>query len=326
VVNPDVGGTRSGSVQTVDRLATAALVVLSAATLAGLLGRIWWVFDLAAAFKVQSMLGFLILAAVFALLRTRGRLLLCLVGLLVSTVPVASLFLAGPDQATASEPALRLMFLNTEIRGADPDSLITELELAQHDLVLLSAATDNWADTLQNATIPYQVVLRRAPGTDLEWVVLARPDLELESSPISLGGGGRDAVVLETRIDDTPVLILAMHPPSPITAELAAIHSRQMSAAANWVRAQGDPVIVIGDLNATPWSSGFDDLLELGGMLDSQVGLGPQASWPARLGPLGIPIDHALHTPELKVLERSLGPSHRSDHRSLRVVFAVERS
>ena len=41
-----------------------------------------------------------------------------------------------------------------------------------------------------------------------------------------------------------------------------------------------------------------------------------QPSWPARFGPIGLPIDHVLHSPQLTTVDRQLAPPiGSSDHR-----------
>ena len=77
------------------------------------------------------------------------------------------------------------------------------------------------------------------------------------------------------------------------------------------------PVLVVGDLNATPWSSGFRALERRGSLVDSLRGRGLQPSWPEGFGPLMIPIDHALHTTDLAVADRRTGPASGSAHRPL---------
>lgn len=305
-------------------MATVALILLVVVTLAGLAGEAWWVLDLAAALKPQLALGFLVLVGVFIWFRIPVLAVVSLIGLVLNVVPIAALYSGAPGSAAEDGPVLDLMFLNTEIRDANPEALIEELEDGEHDVVVLAAATRRWADLLQEADIPYVIKARPSLGTGSEWVVLARYGVDLDAMPMKLGVGGRDALVQQTRIGDTPITILAMHPPSPVTADLAATHGDQMAAAAAWASAQDDPVVIIGDLNATPWSTDMGRLLENGGLVNSQKGFGLQASWPAILGPLGIPIDHALHGTELVTVNRSVGPSYGSDHRSLLVSVAVD--
>lgn len=83
--------------------------------------------------------------------------------------------------------------------------------------------------------------------------------------------------------------------------------------------------IVLGDLNATPWSHAFRALLEDGELVSSQRGHGIQGSWRREPWPLSLPIDHCLHAPSLVTLERHLGPFLGSDHRPLHVALAPAR-
>jgi endonuclease/exonuclease/phosphatase (EEP) superfamily protein YafD len=70
----------------------------------------------------------------------------------------------------------------------------------------------------------------------------------------------------------------------------------------------------VGDLNTTPWGHAFRALVLDSGLRDSSRGFGFQWSWPASFWPLGIPIDHALVSDGVNVLDRRMGPSIGSDH------------
>ena len=102
--------------------------------------------------------------------------------------------------------------------------------------------------------------------------------------------------------------------PDP-TSNRVAFHTALRNAA-QWAKSQANAAIIIGDLNATPWS------------VNSQLGRGPGMTWPA--GAFGdtpltmIPIDHCLHTADLETIARQTGPSLGSDHRALRVTLAVK--
>jgi endonuclease/exonuclease/phosphatase (EEP) superfamily protein YafD len=299
------------------------LVVLVTATAVGFLGRRFWIFDLAAALRVHYALGFLVLAVLFASTRHRWLLAVSVLGLVTNLALIIPLYVAGPGQVAGDAPVVRVMFLNTQIRGADVNELIEDLARGEPDLVFLSAATDAWADALEEAPIPYRVAQRRPRGVDLELVVLARVGLSVETSLQDFGEGGRDLAVQVLSLGETPVQFLAMHPVSPATPERAAAHREQIEAIADWVRRQDDPVVVLGDLNTTPWSSAFHMLMAEGGLVNSQKGFGVQASWPAFLGPLGVPIDHVLHSQGLTTVDRSLGPGYGSEHRSVHVAIAL---
>jgi endonuclease/exonuclease/phosphatase (EEP) superfamily protein YafD len=82
---------------------------------------------------------------------------------------------------------------------------------------------------------------------------------------------------------------------------------------------------LLGDLNVTPWSPYFQELLAATGLRDSARGWGLQPSWPTMSLLLRVPIDHCLISPELHVTERTLGPDIGSDHFPLLVTLAVQR-
>ena len=93
-------------------------------------------------------------------------------------------------------------------------------------------------------------------------------------------------------------------------------------AAAGQVEAGRAPVL-LGDLNATPFSAGVRPLRTVG-LRDSLAagGLWTAGSWPAWPGPLRIAIDHCWHDPGLVTLARTVGPALGSDHRPLEVALA----
>ena len=82
-------------------------------------------------------------------------------------------------------------------------------------------------------------------------------------------------------------------------------------------------MIVIGDLNLTPWSPRFRALLDDGGLGDSRVGFGHHATWPVWFPLLLIPIDHVLADPEIKVYRREVGPAVGSDHYPVLVELGI---
>jgi endonuclease/exonuclease/phosphatase (EEP) superfamily protein YafD len=132
------------------------------------------------------------------------------------------------------------------------------------------------------------------------------------------------AAAIEIPLDDGALTILGMHPPSPTTGARTARRNELLDQAGDWIRGRVGPVLVVGDLNATPWSAGHRALRRGGGLIDSLRGRGLQPTWPDGWGPVMIPIDHALHTVDLAVAERRTGPATGSAHRPL--IITVGRS
>lgn len=128
---------------------------------------------------------------------------------------------------------------------------------------------------------------------------------------------------------DDCLTLIGMHaqmplaPPGPAGAK----RDRQLLAVAELARqAPNGRVLLIGDLNATPWSPGFRAMLEASGLRDTApmlglAGLAP--TWPSWLpGWLGLNIDHALIGRGLTLRQRGLVDDPASDHRALWVEVA----
>ena len=126
------------------------------------------------------------------------------------------------------------------------------------------------------------------------------------------------------------VWVIAVHTLPPVSAGYAAERGEQFDALGQRVRAaegEGHQVVVIGDLNATPWSAPFRQLIQETGLRDTAVGFGPSGTWPTPAGwLLGIPLDHVLVGPEVTLLARWIGPSLGSDHRPVAAELVMPRS
>jgi endonuclease/exonuclease/phosphatase (EEP) superfamily protein YafD len=299
-------------------IVTVGLLLLS---VVAFLGARWWVFDLVANLRVQLML-LLTLIALPALMTRRWWVSAAAVaGAMLNLAVVAPLLFGSPEPPPAAGEHLDITFFNTKIR-AEVDMVIAHLASRDDDIVVLTATTPSWFDRLEDSSLPLHVVAgsRLVPG--LEIIVLARdPDAEVTIHARS--SAARDALVEATiELDGGPVHVLGTHPVSPLTPLRAERRDLALEWIGSWPKRRDAPVVVVGDLNATPWSAPFRRMLDRSGLADSLDLHGIQPSWPAGLGPLGIPIDHVLHSPELTAVERELGPSFGSDHRMVHARIA----
>jgi endonuclease/exonuclease/phosphatase (EEP) superfamily protein YafD len=101
-----------------------------------------------------------------------------------------------------------------------------------------------------------------------------------------------------------------------VGATLSDIRDQMLRAISSWAAEREGPRVVVGDLNATPWSVAMREILAEGPLRSTQR-FGLQATWPSWLGPLGLPIDHVLVAGPLEPVARSIEPAFGSDHRML---------
>ena len=308
-------------------LSAAAVTLLLSTVLAWTLGSRWWVAELLANLPVQHALAFAVLLVAAAALRHRWLLALSVAGLVANlaiTAPILLTLQRGePLPPAEGAPTLDVTFFNTKY-FADEEATIEHLRGRGDDLVVLALAMQPWRAYLEAADLDLHVRAGPGPtdGEDLEMVALVRdPDAEvIVHRPTD---DPRDAIVeVVLDLDGQPIHVLATHPVSPLTAERAAQRDRTLARLAVRATEQDAPVVVVGDLNATPWSPQLQAMALEAELIDSQVGFGLQPSYPAARGRLGIAIDHVLHSPELTTVARQLGPSFGSDHRMVHARLA----
>ncbi len=304
-------------------LAVAGGVVL-AASLLGFLGSLAWWLDLLANFKLQFAIVLGVVGIVLMVMGRTAAAAAILAGALLNAAVIAPLYYRSPADPAVDGPEVTLASFNIQIGNRLPR--LTWVLQDDPDLVFLFETARVHFDELEEHVPEYEVISGIFDTRDYGATILAREPVEVELLEIARRAG--DAVRVELPVGDGIVVVYGIHPPSPINSRDAHLRDELLAEVGRLVAAETEPVIVIGDLNATPWSEGFRLLAGPADLANSQEGFGYAASWPARLPPFGrIPIDHALHSRDLTVTDRQLGPgTAASDHRPLRVTLTPAAS
>ncbi len=314
---------RSG-VPTVRRVAGGLVVCLgslvSAATLAGLLGSAWWPLDLPSNFRPHFLV---VLAGCAVLAGVLGRRIPAVVFLAGAVVNLALVgpYLWGSGPVPGDGARLEVVSFNVGISNPARGDVMQWLAGEDPDVIFLFESSFEWEDSARFAGIPYQMVAVVPPGRLAGVTVMARPGL---ARLVDTSFDSSSAAAIEVGLGEDRVTILGLHPPSPTTGARSAARNRLLTDAGEWVSTRSGPVLVIGDLNATPWSTGIRSLRWNGRLVDSLLGWGLQPTWPDGWGPLMITIDNALHSLDLATVDRRTGPALGSDHRPL--IVTVTRS
>lgn len=300
------------------RGAAAGVLAGLAASLLGAGGRVWWVLDLFTSFRAQYAALLAACTALCAALRSPRLALLGLLGLAMNLGAVLPLYDAR-RRARADGPQLSVASWNVLVSNRRYDEVIGHVAALDADVVFLLEAGDGWARRLRAAQVPFTVHQPLDPPRGDILVLTRDPDVAVTVRLAEPRGIIEAAMALDGRT----VRVFGIHTSAPIDPRRAAARRRQLGALAALARAASDPVVAVGDLNATPWSRDFR-LLTNEGLVDSQRGFGLQPSWPAWAPPaLRVPIDHAVHGPELVTVARSTGPAAGSDHRLVTITFAL---
>lgn len=325
-------------------------------TIIAFMGDRGWLWSLSAHFRTQYLciqLIALFFASTFFWLRHKEKqsapskietwsnlvFLMVFVGLNLSQVAPyigSSLFFKPASDVS------HLKLLHSNVFGmVNPNrSLIAEVILTEKpDLIDFVEYTEPWRKDLETSGVlkayPYRVV--GASHMALYSKVPLRNARLVFPNPAKHDANAAN-IVASVMVNHRPVNLLIAHPPSPFTPDNLAAQQLMFQ---RWVRHRkqfGTNLLLVGDLNTTPWSREFSQLTQGMKLKDSQLGIGLQPSWPMFFSflpipetfkslaaiPFGISIDHVLASEQIQILSRKTGAFVGSDHLPVIVEFTVQ--
>jgi endonuclease/exonuclease/phosphatase (EEP) superfamily protein YafD len=302
--------------QVARRLCLAGLIGVGAASLVGLLGRLYWLFDLSSHFRVQYLWILFGLSLAFAAQKmwksTAGATAL----LILNAISVLPLYFGPGVPRVSQDDSLEVLVFNVNFENLQHDEISAYVMEQDADVVIILEATAPLTTKLSKALPTYQVIAEDRVDA-FGMLLYSKPPMS-SKKVVYLGDTALPSIAVELSKSGITYSILAVHTMPPVSSDHSAMRDRMLSDAATWARDKPN-ALVLGDLNVTPWSHAFGTLLDAGKLLNSQRGFGIQTTWPNGNWLFSIPIDHALHSPSLVTLGRVVGPFLGSDHRPLRV-------
>lgn len=311
-------------------------------TIAAFLGGVAPVLDATSHFHVQYFAGLLLVAGAMGALR-RWR--MCGV---FGAFAALNLFQflplfwgGGPGSEASTGPGeLTLMSINVERSNRDFGRVVRLIERRRPDAFALLEADRDWIDAMEPLEATYPHSHREPRDHNFGIAFFSRLPLR-EVQAVRLVPEGVLSIIAEMDFDGRALTVLATHPIPPRLWS-AKERNLQLAALAERARIRTNPLVILGDLNTTPWNRHFRSLVRDGGLLDSAKGFGLQPTWPASwsvkarrklgaeakaAGPVWsfgnslfrIPIDHCLHSDELVTVGRAVGGDVGSDHLPLLV-------
>lgn len=291
----------------------------------------WFIGELAASLRWHWLLCGMVLA-LFFLLRRQYLFLAATCALMMYHAP--SVYLLATSDRPALEQGrefrtLRVLQHNTLRFKDNTEAVINALKKhgSEYDVVFLQEVSPKMNKRLNELLpeFPYIIpayfeqrfdnaVLSKYPVANFE--IRMFPDLEI----------GYIRCLFSLDEVGSSVVMYGMHATAPVSPAYWFARNSQFSHIAAEISADVAPhKFLVGDLNLTPYSPVFGQLLEHSGLQNSMVGYGIENTWgsflPLRI--LGLPIDHLLISDGLYVKSKKVGPDHGSDHFSVSTALAV---
>ncbi|WP_165250129.1 endonuclease/exonuclease/phosphatase family protein [Paludisphaera soli] len=297
----------------------------------GFAGAVAGAADLASHFRVAYALAMIPAIATYTVRPRRAWRRAAILGLvlLLDSAAIVVLYLPVRDALDpgSKQTPIRLLQFNTWPKNPRDHEVLALVRSERADVVSLQETSHSLREAVGRELSDLYDIL----SADSEMLLIRRdePGIRMRDHDRHPLPGGLQAISAGLEIGGREVSVLSLHAMAPVGLARAAIRDAQFEWVARWRRAQPGPVIVLGDLNATPWSSPFGRLLREGGRIDSTRGFGVQPTWRTSYGPLSgplawpvqIPIDHCLHSAGFVTLDRKTGPACGSNHFPLLVTL-----
>ena len=282
---------------------------------ASLPARMHWRFELASHFMPLYFAASTGCALLLAL-AGRWRWLAIPVVVVAIALPQVLPHLVPGGRTDWSEPSLRVLFANVQTANQNYTELIELIDADQPDVIALAEINVDWSRalaSLQNSH-PYSYVEPRSDN----FGIAIYSKLPMHAKLISF-----DSIIQVPSIEaefagiagDESLRILVTHPVPPVSGTYARSRDRQLMSIAVHLGSTDDAVLVVGDLNVTPWSPRFKDLCSQAGLIDCRRGRGIHGTWPSMwFRALRLPLDHVLSRGDIDIVNLRVGPNVGSDH------------
>jgi endonuclease/exonuclease/phosphatase (EEP) superfamily protein YafD len=286
------------------------------------LGGLWWFLDLFSHFHVQFFLGLSAVALVLLFRRRYKAPAFFALFAVVNGCTIAPLYLGKEPQPKEVSRPYRALLMNVNTESGNPHKVAQAVQRLGADVVVLEEVNEQWLSALAVPLrgYPYSKAM---PREDNFGIALFSKYPLIQGEIRQVGEADIPSAVAELELPDGRLTVIATHPLPPASRENSRLRNDQLERLPGIVKQAISPVLLLGDLNATPWCSHFKRLLNRAGLRDSAQGRGVLGTWPTYLPILLIPIDHCLHSAGLHVTRRATGPKVDSDHYPLVIDFVL---
>jgi endonuclease/exonuclease/phosphatase (EEP) superfamily protein YafD len=208
---------------------------------------------------------------------------------------------------TLPNKGLRVLSWNILLMNNRSAEVIELLEEHDADIVILMEVNKPMGTLLEPLRERYACNFWNPAWSSGGAIVLSKvPNVEFKEIPLTSIGNQAIEVLVPESANSPSYRLLAVHTFSPVSINRAIWRDKQLRAIGEWLLRSEKASCAIGDYNTTPWSPGFRDLVAHPEINDTRVHRGLFATWPSLLGPLGVPIDHALTNAAAVAIDRGV--------------------
>jgi endonuclease/exonuclease/phosphatase (EEP) superfamily protein YafD len=294
-------------------------------TFLGFATQVSLVFDLLGHFRVQycvvQLLGLIWMIRHLKKPKIKAFLVVTVIALAVNTSLVWNYaFPVGFEKRQAGSAHLKLLQINVLVFNKNYPKVLATINQSNADIVSIQEVSDTWFEALEQSAVlkkyPYQVNHLKAGNLLLSKIplrgskIVSFPEDKLGKAIYRKEGG---YIVAELNVHGRPISLINLHPPVPISPKYIKSYQQYLSLLQAEKPTLEPTVILIGDLNTTPWSFFYRQYLEKLRLKDAKAHH-YMPTWPTYIPFFFLPIDHVLVSPSVQTVSQYTGTFNGSDH------------
>jgi endonuclease/exonuclease/phosphatase (EEP) superfamily protein YafD len=283
-----------------------------------------WLMDLLVHFRLQyaalALAGGAILALTGAAWMAAFAFLIAATNVLIATPLMFSRRACERAAGNGHSPAIRIASINVYYRNRQHRRVIDFIARERPDAVVLVEINGEWERALDavDPEYAYRYTARGKRGKGI--TLLSRWPL-LTAGMLPGYSDVQSALAATLEIHGRRIELLGIHTTWPMGRRRSGLRDQQLRFLAEFARAHEQPLVIVGDLNVSPFSAHFQGFLAAGHLKSAAQGRGWQPTWPTFMPLGGIQIDHALTNAAVVVTSFRRGAPVGSDHRPIIIEF-----
>ncbi len=276
--------------------------------------------------RVLLLLMSAVVLILSAFAKSRIAKIVSVIAMALNFMPVAALYMpasqiVSAEGSNSQSKMIKVMQFNLcgEL-NKDYTAVLNALAVENPDVIGFSEIPPPWLDLLKTNLKDYRHVVADTRYGGI--AIFSR--LPFNHSEIKYyGDWHRPRAIAEIMTGGGAVSVVCAHPSVPnIRPEL---RNGELKLLAEELRAlsKTNPTVLIGDLNCTPWSYYFSQLLQHSDFVDTEQGFGFQPTFSAFFFVPLVTIDHCLVSRDIGTITRRTGTRVGSDHLPVTVTLAL---
>ena len=310
---------KRGSVTLDGLLQVAAVLTVLFSVLTALDTRQHYI-ELFSHFRLQYLVGSLLLLIVFAIKRRAIYSLLMVVALTINAGYVLPWY--GDSEAATGDTRLKFLYANVLSTNGDHERLIDLINSERPDVIFLQEMSTLWLEALQTleSDYPFSYSVSREDNFGIAmWSRLPLASaMHVDSPPL-----GFPTIIATLRFGGTDLTLISTHPMNPLGRDNFGARNAQLQSVTEIVTQASGEVLLLADLNASLWDRHYRHFEESTGLRNARSGNGILATWPTFMPIAMIPIDHVLVSSGIGIADIKTGPRIGSDHLPLIVTVVL---